>query len=770
MQANGLTKNKRGVKSKRDRSFIFILSIMLLAILSCSLPSAIVDAIRGIDTADTDCDAETFEVTETFDANDGACNSQCTLREAVIAANTCAGPDVIEIPSGTYTVTLRGSGDERGDLDVTDDVTIQGAGFDNTTITGASDWNDRIFEIAGNDESTIVATIQNVAIHGGDTSQDGGGIRNNGTLTLDRVRVEENFAGRGAGIANYGTLDMVNTAIFNNSTNSHPDGSYFIGAYPYGRGQYKTKCGGGIYNSGRYGVDPRITLRNSMVSDNSSYVGGGICNSSQGVMEIIGTTVRENGDSFTHMGGGIANYGLMTLTGTTVDDNVAGLGGGIYSLHGIADSEPGDTQPVLTIIDSVISNNATGTGVGMDGSDYGGGILIASGDFWIEDTQIVDNRANRIGGGVHISSMPRNLVYYFPYPSGEIHRSAIVRNEAVGSGEVNAGGIYVDLDVDLVMSNVTISENFSQGPSGGLHVEGSAILDHLTIVANDSAAQGGGIHVGDEGFVDIRSSIVVQNLSNQCRIYGTLVSSGYNIQQYNVCQFDHITDRWLDPTGASGGAILASLLTPMLQEEAGTYVHPLTPMSMAFDYIRPDECTTTVDQRSEVRPAAEGCDAGAYELQVAVLGGQPTTEALIETPTPQPSAIVATSSTGDVPMVVTDTLCWKGPGAQYETVSSLLAGTKVDILGRGEEGDWWVLDNPRYPGVECWAPGEDIQVEPDFVVPGTIFPVPPLPTPTPTPTPILGCLYQGQNDNNPVCYKIEQCPVDFVDSLGACTP
>ncbi len=146
--------------------------------------------------------------------------------------------------------------------------------------------------------------------------------------------------------------------------------------------------------------------------------------------------------------------------------------------------------------------------------------------------------------------------------------------------------------------------------------------------------------------------------------------------------------------------------------------------------------------------------------------GEESGEEMAETsedPTPSPAP-----PTPAPPVVITDTLCWTGPGSVYDTVSSLLTGTVVEILGRGLEGDWWVIDNPRYPGVRCWTPGEDIEVDPGYTYPDTLYDPPPLPTPTEAP--ILGCLYQGPNDNEPTCYPIDSCPVPYENSLGACTP
>src|SRR5438552_11261520 len=94
--------------------------------------------------------ATTFTVTKTADTNDGVCDSDCSLREAIRAANAAAGADTISIPAGTYTLTLAGSDDNAnlGDLDVTGPLTINGAGQASTIIqagTTNSNGIDKIF-------------------------------------------------------------------------------------------------------------------------------------------------------------------------------------------------------------------------------------------------------------------------------------------------------------------------------------------------------------------------------------------------------------------------------------------------------------------------------------------------------------------------------------------------------------------------------------------------------------------------------------------------
>src|SRR2546427_7295051 len=100
--------------------------------------------------------AATFTVNDTADAvdavpGDGFCataGGTCTLRAAIQEANALPGPDTIMVPPGTYLLTIEGRDEDApvtGDLDITDDVTITGAGADRTILDGNG--IDRIFDI-----------------------------------------------------------------------------------------------------------------------------------------------------------------------------------------------------------------------------------------------------------------------------------------------------------------------------------------------------------------------------------------------------------------------------------------------------------------------------------------------------------------------------------------------------------------------------------------------------------------------------------------------
>ena len=102
-------------------------------------------------------------------------DGDCSLREAVQSANTdlpvddCevgSAPDTILIPAGTYTLTLGGPGENGnagGDLDITEDLTIQGA-VSNTTIINA-DKLDRHIHVTH--ALTVNLTIADLSLIGG---------------------------------------------------------------------------------------------------------------------------------------------------------------------------------------------------------------------------------------------------------------------------------------------------------------------------------------------------------------------------------------------------------------------------------------------------------------------------------------------------------------------------------------------------------------------------------------------------------------------------
>ncbi|MCI0777121.1 MAG: CSLREA domain-containing protein [Chloroflexi bacterium] len=145
---------------------------------------------------------------------DGVCDDgsgNCTLRAAIMEANALAGADTIDLPAGTYTLSIAGAGEDAnatGDLDITDDLTISGAAAASTIVDGAG--LDRVFHIIG----SVTVEISGLTIQHGSAVSAGGGIFNLGTLTLTSSTVSGNTAGgEGGGIANLGTLTLDNSTV-----------------------------------------------------------------------------------------------------------------------------------------------------------------------------------------------------------------------------------------------------------------------------------------------------------------------------------------------------------------------------------------------------------------------------------------------------------------------------------------------------------------------------------------------------------------------------
>src|ERR1700752_5052481 len=96
--------------------------------------------------------AAAFTVTKTTDTNDGVCDADCSLREAIIAANATPGADSISLPAAVYTLSLGGVAEDAaatGDLDITGTLTITGTGAATSIIDGGGSGGagDTVFHI-----------------------------------------------------------------------------------------------------------------------------------------------------------------------------------------------------------------------------------------------------------------------------------------------------------------------------------------------------------------------------------------------------------------------------------------------------------------------------------------------------------------------------------------------------------------------------------------------------------------------------------------------
>jgi CSLREA domain-containing protein len=245
--------------------------------------------------------ATTFTVTRTDDPPPNGClPADCSLREAVIAANAGSGGDTIVLPAGHFRLGIAGLGEDaaaKGDLDLTKGVTITGAGARASVIDAMR--IDRVFDVL----SGATVLISDVTVTGGVTADGGAGIENAGTLTL------------------------VRDAIVGNSTTGGASGGGVASSGPALTITQSTLAGNVAYNGGAIRFGHLLTVTDSTIAGNS---GGG---------------PGSNGD-----GGGLSGSAAATaviksstITGNTAF-NGAGSGGGIDS-------------PGVTLQNSIVAGN-----------------------------------------------------------------------------------------------------------------------------------------------------------------------------------------------------------------------------------------------------------------------------------------------------------------------------------------------------------------------------------------------------------------------------
>ena len=168
--------------------------------------------------------ANTITVNTTTD--EFGAGAGCSLREAIKAANDnstfggCsagAGADNIEIPAGTYTITIAGTGEDSnatGDWDIAESATLVGAGQGSTILDGGS--LDRVIQAFGITDVTLVLrdlTIQNgLGAINVDT-----GMSSGTSTTLTRVTVRNNT---GSGINSGNDLIVTDSTFVGNSGGS----------------------------------------------------------------------------------------------------------------------------------------------------------------------------------------------------------------------------------------------------------------------------------------------------------------------------------------------------------------------------------------------------------------------------------------------------------------------------------------------------------------------------------------------------------------------
>ncbi|MDR3577870.1 MAG: choice-of-anchor Q domain-containing protein [Anaerolineaceae bacterium] len=440
-----------------------------------------------------------------------------SLRDAI--ANAASG-DVITFQSGLNGTILLSSG-----LVIAKNLTIQGPGASQVGVDGQN--------------AVTVFTISS------------------GSVNISELTIEHGVGISGGGINNAGTLLLNSDTISNNVSTGTPCGD------PLG-----SQGGGGVYNS------YSLTITNSLITNNSAGIGGGILNQ-DGLTTLDYSTVSNNtvtpaGKCLDADGGGIFVYdGGIKIDHSSFTGNSGGEGGAIRQENN--DVSNGN----MSVSNSLFYNNT---------AVYGGGAisLNANTDVTISNSTFYHNKAST-GGAI------------FTYTTINLRNSTVFENTAslYGGGIVNVESAYTE------KFNKFFLEKFN-----------AHITLYSTIVANNADGLQSST---DICYVDFD----LLNFPN-CSFNWGVDSAGYNlisnmpawIKLKNTDQTGSSSaplDPLLNPLASNGGPTLT--LAPQANSpviSAGGCLGVGTPDENPY---APEDLT---DQRGWARKSPL-CDVGAYE-------------------------------------------------------------------------------------------------------------------------------------------------------------
>lgn len=354
---------------------------------------------------------------DTVDVNPGDRSSadlagNSTLRAAIMEANAQPGADSIVLLPGTYRLTIAGrdENDTRtGDLDVTETLTIIGAG-DGSTIIDAAGLDRAFHVIAGASLNLMGVTVIN-----GDADL-GGAILNQGVLNLENSTVTSSSARLGGGIYNditEGSLDgsilAGDTTITVSDVTEFPRQAGFTitidaedlrvdsisgSTFTVTRGVNGTVANAHLDNATvTYVGTATVNLLNANVVNNEALLnGGGIYNNDQLVISTSSVSSNMAGVR----GGGIYNTETVTITQATLDSNVAEVNGGAIYNEGTVTG----TFSSVTIKGSTLSNNEAGVL---------GGAIFNSDRLSIDNSTLSGNSTGSEGGAIYNTGVTQQV-------------------------------------------------------------------------------------------------------------------------------------------------------------------------------------------------------------------------------------------------------------------------------------------------------------------------------------------------------------------------
>ncbi|MFC7242121.1 hypothetical protein ACFQO7_06460 [Catellatospora aurea] len=412
------------------------------------------------------------------------CSAQALI-EAIRKANSSPGADTLHLARRcTYKLTAPDEGNAPNGLPIiTSDITIEGR---DATIT--RDSSAPAFRILFVD-STGTLTLNKTTISGGRaTTLDcplfpgegtcGGGILNNGRMTVNHSRVINNTStsdifAQGGGIDNSGTGTVYDTEVSGNTAEYTGTGTPFA------------VTGGGIVNDGP------LTVDHSRVHHN---------------------TVRATADTGSLAEApGLAAFANTLIKNTVISHNQASAPGGTARGALVNNAPP---PAVMTVIDTVIRNN---TASAPGGLATGGGTT-TNRTMTLTRTRIIDNHATAPDGGtVHGGGLTLGPAGQVTLISSTVYgnTASAPGGTALGGGTANPSGGTLTIEQSHISKNTATAPRGGTAQGGGVFTDvGSTTLKRSTVIGNN-AGDGGGIFEAS-GTVTLDNTTVKRNTPNNC--------------------------------------------------------------------------------------------------------------------------------------------------------------------------------------------------------------------------------------------------------------
>lgn len=338
--------------------------------ISVSIPNYVVTTVADDVGTAGNCTAQTTP--------GAGSDASCSLRDALLAAAS-AGSGNITFDSTKFataqTITL-----SSGTLPIRSNTSISGptvgsrATLTNlVTVSGNNAFT--VFTVSGGVTGVVINNL-NIAngsgsshYFAGGAANSGGGIFNAGTLTLRTSTISANTSSgsgaAGGAIENIGTLAISNSTVTGNSApyGGGIDNNFRLTVTDSTFSANSATHGGGIENEPGASL---LTIINSTFSGNSATDGGGL-GTTLGHASVSVASSTFSGNSATGLGGGILNEDTpATVINCTISGNSAPAGGGI------------ENYGTLTLANNIIFGNSGGDESGGGSSTDNGGNVIGN--------------------------------------------------------------------------------------------------------------------------------------------------------------------------------------------------------------------------------------------------------------------------------------------------------------------------------------------------------------------------------------------------------